>query len=154
MSISSVQSNSTFSGWTIATDAQVNNLFNNAGFSFITSVSTNHSSTSAANVAAGVTFAQTLGVTSSGNDYYNANGLTLTGAVVYNSGVQAGTAPSYSTPFAYAISNGLVFTTTSTNPGIGVWLELTVSPVPVPATIWLFSSAFVGFVGFSRRKQM
>jgi hypothetical protein len=30
--------------------------------------------------------------------------------------------------------------------------ELTVSQVPVPAAIWLFGSALVGFIGFGRRK--
>jgi len=30
----------------------------------------------------------------------------------------------------------------------------TVSPVPVPAAIWLFGSAMMGFVGLSRRKKL
>lgn len=36
----------------------------------------------------------------------------------------------------------------------GVNLILTPSPVPVPAAVWLFSSALAGFIGFNRRKPM
>ena len=32
--------------------------------------------------------------------------------------------------------------------------ELTVSPVPVPAAIWLFGTALIGFVGMSRRTKI
>jgi hypothetical protein len=32
--------------------------------------------------------------------------------------------------------------------------ELSVSAVPVPAAIWLFGSALVGFVGMSRRTSV
>jgi hypothetical protein len=36
--------------------------------------------------------------------------------------------------------------------GLLVEMSGTASPVPVPATIWLFGSALVGFLGFNRRK--
>jgi hypothetical protein len=32
-------------------------------------------------------------------------------------------------------------------------LDISLSPIPVPAAIWLFGSGLVGLVGFSRRKQ-
>ena len=31
---------------------------------------------------------------------------------------------------------------------------MTVSPVPVPAAVWLFGTALIGFVGFSRRTNL
>jgi len=31
-------------------------------------------------------------------------------------------------------------------------LEISLSPIPVPATVWLFGSALIGLVGFGRRK--
>lgn len=31
--------------------------------------------------------------------------------------------------------------------------QLTISQMPVPATVWLFGSALTGFVGISRRKR-
>jgi hypothetical protein len=35
-----------------------------------------------------------------------------------------------------------------------VSLNITVSPVPVPAAFWLFSTALIGFVGMSRRRKV
>ena len=35
------------------------------------------------------------------------------------------------------------------------WTEYgTVSAVPVPATVWLFGTALIGFIGFSRRTKV
>lgn len=35
-----------------------------------------------------------------------------------------------------------------------VALKITVSPIPVPAAVWLFGTALIGFVGMSRRKSI
>jgi len=32
-------------------------------------------------------------------------------------------------------------------------VQLTVSAVPVPAAVWLFGSALIGLVGFSKRRK-
>ena len=52
---------------------------------------------------------------------------------------------------------GNVFTFTSTGPGAGFSHSSefgTVSPVPVPAAVWLFGTALIGFIGFSRRTKV
>ena len=33
-------------------------------------------------------------------------------------------------------------------------IELDVNPIPLPASVWLFGSALIGFVGFSRRSKV
>ena len=60
----------------------------------------------------------------------------------------------------YWLSFGL-FENTGTNPttnsGVGIdniKITANVAPVPVPAAVWLFGSALVGFVGLPRRKQL
>jgi len=40
-----------------------------------------------------------------------------------------------------------------TNPTVGSALIRNISPVPLPATIWLFGSGLLGLIGMSRRKQ-
>jgi len=37
--------------------------------------------------------------------------------------------------------------------GIDRTIELTAAPVPVPGAVWLFGSALMGFLGFSRRNK-
>lgn len=37
---------------------------------------------------------------------------------------------------------------------ISLYEDLSVSPVPVPAAIWLFGSALLGFIGFSRKTRV
>jgi len=41
----------------------------------------------------------------------------------------------------------------SCGPNIGVDFVAELSPVPLPAAVWLFGSAMIGFLGFSRRKS-
>ncbi len=36
---------------------------------------------------------------------------------------------------------------------LGTFLQAELSAVPIPAAVWLFGTALVGLVGFSRRKQ-
>lgn len=40
-----------------------------------------------------------------------------------------------------------------TNSTLGAWLYRDVTPVPVPAAIWLFGSGLLGLVGMARRKN-
>jgi hypothetical protein len=46
---------------------------------------------------------------------------------------------------------GSTYTSTGSNTPEYLTAELTVAPVPVPAAIWLFGTALIGFVGMSRR---
>ena len=46
---------------------------------------------------------------------------------------------------------GSTYTGTGSNTPEYLTAELTVAPVPVPAAIWLFGTALIGFVGMSRR---
>jgi hypothetical protein len=52
----------------------------------------------------------------------------------------------------YVDSNGNPKTGTNTPEYLAA--ELTVSPVPVPAAVWLFGTALIGFVGMSRRTKI
>ncbi len=51
------------------------------------------------------------------------------------------------------------YDTASTNATLGqfetwaVWSPYPVSPVPVPAALWLFGTALIGLVGFSKRRK-
>ena len=38
-------------------------------------------------------------------------------------------------------------------PDVGTYLVRGVSPIPIPAAIWLFGTALIGFVGFCKRKK-
>ena len=42
----------------------------------------------------------------------------------------------------------------SSSPYFGGWFYKTasISPVPIPAALWLFGTALIGLVGFSKRK--
>ena len=67
-------------------------------------------------------------------------------------------------------TNGLTFTAQAGQiysiylggAGVGVWnrnvsdyqLDVTTSPVPVPAAVWLFGSALTGFIGVQRRRRV
>lgn len=42
----------------------------------------------------------------------------------------------------------------SQNPGVELTIGSTVPPVPVPAAVWLFGTALIGFVGLSRRRKV
>lgn len=42
----------------------------------------------------------------------------------------------------------------SQNPGVELTIGSTVPPVPVPAAVWLFGTALIGFIGFSRRRKI
>jgi hypothetical protein len=37
--------------------------------------------------------------------------------------------------------------------GPGAWVNSTLNPVPVPAAVWLFGTALIGLVGFSKRRK-
>jgi len=37
--------------------------------------------------------------------------------------------------------------------GVGMRIDATLSPVPVPAAVWLFGTALVGLVGFGKRRK-
>jgi hypothetical protein len=47
----------------------------------------------------------------------------------------------------------------SNNPPVILWgigfddIELTISPVPVPAAVWLFGTALIGLIGFGKRRK-
>lgn len=47
------------------------------------------------------------------------------------------------TLFPFAIANGVIRLT----------YDYTLSPVPIPAAVWLFGTALIGLVGFSKRRQ-
>lgn len=49
---------------------------------------------------------------------------------------------------------GSKYTKNGTNTPEYLAAELTVSPVPVPAAVWLFGTALIGFVGMSRRTKI
>ena len=42
----------------------------------------------------------------------------------------------------------------SSGGGLSHYTEFNVSPVPVPAAFWLFGTALIGFIGFSRRTKV
>ncbi len=36
----------------------------------------------------------------------------------------------------------------------GAWINSRINPVPVPAAVWLFGTALLGFIGYSRRRNV
>jgi hypothetical protein len=56
--------------------------------------------------------------------------------------------------FGYLDSTNLGFDGDDDNSGIigGTWGDFSTSPVPLPATLWLFSSGLLGMVAVARRK--
>jgi hypothetical protein len=154
-SVSSVASQTgvtgTYAGWQIARDSQVVTLLNDAGPSTTLTLGGTVTSNVAADVTQGVSTAQLLGLTSTAANFYDAAGLANGSGGPFASGIEAGTSPTYSTPFVTAISDGISFAPSQTNPGVGVWLERAI-PVPLPASVWLMLSA-LGGLGFAARAR-
>ena len=52
-----------------------------------------------------------------------------------------------------AFVGGVAYTTQTNQAARGIGGTLTITPVPVPAAVWLFGSGLAGLVGVLRRRQ-
>ena len=69
--------------------------------------------------------------------------------------IKIGSTPNYGLIRNALAGNVFTFTQTGTGAGFSHSSEFgTVSAVPVPAAAWLFGTALIGFIGFSRRTKV
>ena len=69
--------------------------------------------------------------------------------------LKTGQAPNYGLIRSLFAGNEFTFTQIATGTGLSHFTEFgTVSAVPVPAAVWLFGTALIGFIGFSRRTKV
>lgn len=80
---------------------------------------------------------------------FDVNGTTIL------SGTGSGSGVSVQLSTTSPLIHGFTFTPSSDTDGLDtlVFNQVTVSSVPLPATVWLFSSGLIGLIGIARRKS-